>query len=75
MDDPISIDEPPHFNVEDWIGCAILMEQQDKGVGSKLERVAQWRSEGNEMAIKAEVVTGNVANAASVAKQVAKTVL
>jgi hypothetical protein len=53
---------------------AILKEQQDKGVGSGLERVARWWSEGNEMAIEVEVVTGNVANAASVAKQVAKTV-
>jgi hypothetical protein len=53
---------------------AILKEQQDKGAGSGLERVARWRSEGNAMGDESATVTGNAANAASAAKQVAKTV-
>ena len=52
----------------------ILKEQQDKGFGSILECVAQWRSEGNEIAVKGEVITGNATNVASVTKQVAKMV-
>ena len=53
---------------------AVLKEQQDKGTGSGLERVARWRSEGNVMDNERPTITGNAANAASAAKQVAKTV-